>query len=63
MSKLIIDYNHTKQPDFIGDIHGHFDALVQLFEKMGYTERQLTTLGQNIRALEVDGVFDDCQDM
>lgn len=26
-------------------------------------ERQLTTLGQNIRALEVHGVFDDCQDM
>jgi threonine synthase len=26
-------------------------------------ERQLTTLGQNIRALQVDGVFDDCQDM
>ncbi|WP_397362658.1 threonine synthase [Olleya sp. R77988] len=26
-------------------------------------EMQLTTLGQNIRALEVDGVFDDCQDM
>ena len=26
-------------------------------------ERQLTTLGQNIVALEVDGVFDDCQDM
>jgi len=26
-------------------------------------ERQLTTLGQNIRALEVDGVFDDCQEM
>ena len=26
-------------------------------------ERQLTTLGQNITALEVDGVFDDCQDM
>ncbi|MFD2823454.1 threonine synthase [Lacinutrix iliipiscaria] len=26
-------------------------------------EKQLTTLGQNIRALEVDGVFDDCQDM
>ncbi len=26
-------------------------------------ERQLTTLGQNIKALEVDGVFDDCQDM
>ena len=25
-------------------------------------ERQLTTLGQNITALEVDGVFDDCQD-
>lgn len=26
-------------------------------------ERQLTTLGQNIKALEIDGVFDDCQDM
>jgi threonine synthase len=26
-------------------------------------EKQLTTLGQNIQALEVDGVFDDCQDM
>lgn len=26
-------------------------------------ERQLTTLGQNITALEVAGVFDDCQDM
>jgi threonine synthase len=26
-------------------------------------ERQLTTLGQNISALEVEGVFDDCQDM
>jgi threonine synthase len=26
-------------------------------------EKQLTTLGRNIRALEVDGVFDDCQDM
>ncbi|MFY8096216.1 MAG: threonine synthase [Flavobacterium sp.] len=26
-------------------------------------EKQLTTLGQNIIALEVDGVFDDCQDI
>ncbi|MFS4457439.1 threonine synthase [Maribacter sp. 2304DJ31-5] len=26
-------------------------------------ERQLTTLGQNIRALEVNGTFDDCQAM
>ena len=26
-------------------------------------ERQLTTLGKNITAMEVDGVFDDCQDM
>jgi threonine synthase len=26
-------------------------------------ERQLTTLGQNITALEIDGVFDNCQDM
>ncbi|PNQ72367.1 threonine synthase [Hanstruepera neustonica] len=29
----------------------------------GIQEKQLTTLGQNITALEVDGVFDDCQDM
>ena len=26
-------------------------------------EKQLTTLGHNIKALEVDGVFDDCQEM
>ena len=26
-------------------------------------EKQLTTLGKNITALEVDGAFDDCQDM
>ena len=26
-------------------------------------EKQLTTLGQNIKALEVNGVFDDCQEM
>ncbi len=26
-------------------------------------ERQLTTLGKNITALKVDGVFDDCQEM
>lgn len=26
-------------------------------------EKQLTTLGQNIKALEVDGTFDDCQSM
>ena len=26
-------------------------------------EKQLTTLGENITALEVDGVFDDCQNM
>jgi threonine synthase len=26
-------------------------------------ERQLTTLGQNIKALQVNSVFDDCQDM
>lgn len=26
-------------------------------------EKQLTTLGQNITALEVNGVFDDCQEM
>lgn len=26
-------------------------------------EKQLTTLGQNITAVEVDGVFDDCQEM
>lgn len=26
-------------------------------------EKQLTTLGQNITALEIDGTFDDCQDI
>ena len=26
-------------------------------------ERQLTTLGKNIKALRIDGVFDDCQEM
>ncbi|WP_020403016.1 threonine synthase [Gracilimonas tropica] len=28
-----------------------------------FQEQQMTTLGQNITALEVDGVFDDCQRM
>ena len=27
------------------------------------SKKQLTTLGQNITALEVDGTFDDCQAM
>ena len=26
-------------------------------------EKQLTTLGENITALEVDGTFDDCQEI
>lgn len=29
----------NKQPDFIGDIHGHFDALEILFKKMGYEKK------------------------
>ncbi len=29
----------------------------------GIQEKQLTTLGQNITAVEVNGTFDDCQDM
>lgn len=29
----------------------------------GIQEKQLTTLGKNITALEVDGAFDDCQEM
>ena len=36
---MIIDYNQNKQPDFIGDIHGHFDALEMLFKKMGYEKK------------------------
>jgi len=29
----------------------------------GFQEQQMTTLGGNITALEVDGTFDDCQDL
>lgn len=36
---MIIHYTHNKQPDFIGDIHGHFDALEILFKKMGYEKK------------------------
>ena len=36
---MIIDYTQNKQPDFIGDIHGHFDALEMLFKKMGYKKK------------------------
>jgi hypothetical protein len=32
---MIIDYTQNKQPDFIGDIHGHFDGLEMLFKKWG----------------------------
>ena len=28
-----------------------------------FQRRQMTTLGKNIRAIEIDGVFDDCQDL
>lgn len=33
---MITSPNLTKHPDFIGDIHGHFDALELLFKKLGY---------------------------
>lgn len=36
---MIIDYTQNKQPDFIGDIHGHFDELEMLFKKMGYEKK------------------------
>ena len=26
-----------------------------------FQERQMTTLGQNVRAIQIDGTFDDCQ--
>ena len=25
--------------DFIGDIHGHYDRLIALLEKLGYTKK------------------------
>ena len=28
-----------------------------------FQRRQMTTLGKNIQAIEIDGVFDDCQDL
>lgn len=50
--------------------HGFFDVkgvnVVILYPSgkvSDIQEKQLTTLGKNIKALEVDGVFDDCQDM
>lgn len=50
--------------------HGFFDVkgvnVVILYPSgkvSDIQEKQLTTLGKNITALEVDGVFDDCQDM
>ncbi len=33
---MVIDYLGTKNPDFIGDINGHFDTLIKLFDKLGY---------------------------
>ncbi len=40
--------------------------VVILFPKNGvstYQENQMTTLGENISAVEVEGTFDDCQDL
>ncbi len=36
---MITNYTQNKHPDFIGDIHGHFDALEMLFKKMGYEKK------------------------
>ena len=33
---MVIDYLGSKNIDFIGDIHGHFDTLIKLFDKLGY---------------------------
>ncbi len=36
---MISNDTNTKQPDFIGDIHGHFNALELLLKKMGYEKK------------------------
>ena len=50
--------------------HGFYEVpnvdVVVLYPKGKVSEfqrRQMTTLGKNIRAIEIDGVFDDCQDL
>ncbi len=50
--------------------HGFWNVeginVIVLFPKNGvsaYQESQMTTLGGNIQAVEVEGTFDDCQDM
>ena len=36
-------------------------GLMASWTQLGIQELQLTTNGQNIRAIEIDGTFDDCQ--
>ena len=50
--------------------HGFYEVpnvdVVVLYPKGKVSEfqrRQMTTLGKNIQAIEIDGVFDDCQDL
>lgn len=52
----------------VADGFWHVDGIdvVVLFPKGGvspYQESQMTTLGDNIYAVEVEGTFDDCQDL
>ncbi len=49
-----------------GFLNNAFADVVILFPKGKVSElqkRQLTTLGHNIEAIEIDGTFDDCQDL
>lgn len=50
--------------------HGFYEVpnvdVIVLYPKGKVSEfqrRQMTTLGKNIQAIEIDGVFDDCQDL
>jgi hypothetical protein len=49
----------TNNLDFIGDIHGHYDALVSLLEKMGYEPRKGSFLHPEGRKVIFVGDFID----
>lgn len=42
MNQKIVGFTGSKRPDFIGDIHGHFDALLELLKVLGYERKNGT---------------------